>query len=171
MELTLLRHAQSEYNKKGLLQGRIDCNLSREGIEQTKERAKSFDSSNYDVCFSSPLKRTLQTAKILVPDLEIICDDRLIERSLGDWEDTPTSDEKVFLLNMDSTPPNGESSVEITERIEEFIDFLKENYADKRVLIISHAGIVYALQKALGLEVKPIDNLATLNVNIDIKKK
>lgn len=171
MELTLLRHAQSEYNKKGLLQGRIDCNLSEEGIEQTKERAKNFDSSSYDICFSSPLKRTLQTAKILVPDLEIICDDRLIERSLGDWEDTPTSDEKVFLLNMDSTPPNGESSVEITERIEEFIDFLKENYADKRVLIISHAGIVYALQKALGLEVKPIDNLATLTVNIDIKKK
>lgn len=171
MELTLLRHAQSEYNKKGLLQGRIDCNLSREGIEQTKERAKSFDCSNYDVCFSSPLKRTLQTAKILVPDLEVICDDRLIERSLGDWEDTPTSDEKVFLLNMDSTPPNGESSVEITKRIEDFIDFLKKNYADKRVLIISHAGIVYALQKTLGLEVKPIDNLATLTVNIDIKKK
>lgn len=167
MKITLLRHAESEYNRKGLLQGRIDCNLSRKGIEQTKEKAKNFNSQNYDICFSSPLKRTLQTAQILVPDLEIICDDRLVERSLGDWEDTPTSDEKVFLLNMDSTPPNGESSLEITKRLEGFINFLKDNYLDKRVLIISHAGIVYALQKILGLEVKPIDNLETLTINIE----
>lgn len=167
MEITLLRHPQSEYNKKGLLQGRIDCDLSCEGIKQTEERAKSFDSLNYDVCFSSPLKRTLQTAQILVPDLEIICDDRLIERSLGDWEDTPTSDEKKFLLNnINSTPPNGESTTEITKRVEDFVEFLKANYSDKHILIISHAGIVYALQVALGLEVKPIDNLETLTVNI-----
>lgn len=98
MEITLLRHAQSEYNKKGLLQGRIDCNLSCEGIKETEKRAKSFDSSNYDVCFSSPLKRTLQTAKILVPDLEIVCDDRLIERSLGDWEDTQLRMRRGFYL-------------------------------------------------------------------------
>lgn len=170
MELTLLRHAQSEYNKKGLLQGRIDCNLSEEGIEQTKKRAQDFDSSNYDICFSSPLKRTLQTAQILVPDLEIICDDRLIERSLGDWEDTPTSDEKKFLLNnIDSTPPNGESTDEITKRVEDFVEYLKVNYSGKRVLVISHAGIVYALQVALGLEVKPINNLETLTINIENK--
>ncbi len=170
MELTLLRHAESEYNKKGLLQGRIDCDLSAEGIEQTKKRAMNFDSSNYDVCFTSPLKRTLKTAQILVPDLEIICDDRIIERSLGDFEDTPTSDEKKFLLNnIDSTPPNGECTAEITKRVEEFIEFLKANYSDKRVLVISHAGIVYALQVSLGLEVKSIDNLETLT--IDVNKK
>lgn len=134
------------------------------------ERAKTFDSSRYDICFSSPLKRTLKTAQILIPELDIICDDRLIERSLGDWEDTPTSDEKKFLLNnIDSTPPNGESTFEITKRVENFIDYLKENFSDKKVLIVSHAGIVYAIQVALGLDVKPIDNLETLT--IDIKQK
>lgn len=35
MELTLLRHAESEYNKIGKLQGRIDCNLSKKGLEET----------------------------------------------------------------------------------------------------------------------------------------
>lgn len=52
MELNLLRHAESEFNKIGLLQGRIDCNLSEEGIRKTKERAKNFDSNYYDICFS-----------------------------------------------------------------------------------------------------------------------
>lgn len=168
MQLTLLRHAESEYNQKGLLQGRIDCNLSKKGLAQTREKAKKFNSTNYDICFTSPLKRTLLTAQILVPDLEIICDNRIIERSLGDWEDTPTSDEKKFLLNnINSTPPNGESTTEITKRVLDFIDFLKANYNDKRILIITHAGIVYAIQVALGMKIKPINNLEELIINIE----
>ena len=46
MELNLLRHAESEFNKIGLLQGRIDCNLSEEGIRKTKERAKKRCTTN-----------------------------------------------------------------------------------------------------------------------------
>ena len=104
------------------MQGRIDCNLSDDGLKQTYEKAKVFDAAKYDICFCSPLKRTLQTAQILAPNLKIICDDRIIERSLGDWEDTPTSDEKRFLLNnIMSTPPNGESTYEITARVKDFI--------------------------------------------------
>ncbi len=166
MQLTLLRHAESEYNQKRLLQGRIDCNLSKKGIKETINKAKIFDSSKYDICFCSPLKRTVRTAEILVPNLEIIKDERIIERSLGDWEDTPVSDEKTFLLNnINSTPPNGESTDEITTRINDFMAFLKKNYSDKRVLIITHAGIVYATQIALGLKMKPIDNLETLTID------
>jgi len=166
MQLTLLRHAESEYNQKRLLQGRIDCNLSQKGIKETINKARDFDSSKYDVCFCSPLKRTVRTAEILVPNLEIIKDERIIERSLGDWEDTPVSDEKTFLLNnINSTPPNGESTDEITTRINDFIDFLKKNYSNKRVLIIIHAGIVYATQVALGLKIKPIDNLEILTID------
>ena len=168
MKLYLLRHAESEYNRIGLLQGRIDCNLSDDGLKQTYEKAKVFDSAKYDICFCSPLKRTLQTAQILAPNLKIICDDRIIERSLGDWEDTPTSDEKKFLLNnIMSTPPNGESTYEITTRVKDFIDFLKENYGDKKVLVVTHAGIIYAVQVALGLEINPINNLEILEVSID----
>lgn len=116
-------------------------------VKKTIERVKSFDSSRYDICFTSPLKKALQTAQILVPNLDIICDDRIIERSLGNWEGTPTLDEKTFLLkNVNPTPPNGESTFEITRRVENFIQFLYKNYPDKRILVISHAGIVYAMQ-------------------------
>lgn len=100
MKLYLLRHAESEYNRIGLLQGRIDCNLSEEGLKQTCEKAKVFDAAKYDICFCSPLKRTLQTAQILAPNLKIICDDRIIERSLGDWEDTPTLMKRDFYLTI-----------------------------------------------------------------------
>lgn len=166
MQLTILRHAESVYNEKRLLQGRIDCDLSEKGIKDTLNRTINFDSSKFDICFCSPLKRTVKTAEMLVPNIKIIKDNRIIERSLGDWEGSPVSDEKIFLLNnINSTPPNGESTIEITSRVNDFINYLKKNYSDKRLLIITHAGIVYALQVALGLEVKPINNLDTLTID------
>lgn len=167
MELNLLRHAESEYNKMGLLQGRIDCSLSEEGIRKTKERAQTFNSNYYDVCFSSPLKRTLQTAKVLVPNLKIICDERIIERNLGDWENTPISDEKNFLLkNIENRPPNGELIYDVTKRVEEFISFLKENYKDKKILIVTHAGVIYAFQRVLNLKVASVNNLEIIKIKI-----
>lgn len=171
MEVTLLRHGESEYNQLGILQGRIDCRLSENGITQTIKKAKEFNSSLYDICFSSPLTRTLQTAKILVPNLPIICDERIIERDLGDWQGTSITDEKLFLLNiLHSTPPNGESTIEISKRAKNFIDFLNEKYEDKRVLVITHAGIIYAIQVALGLDVNPIENLETLTIKLGGKE-
>ena len=167
MELNLLRHAESEFNKIGLLQGRIDCNLSEEGIRKTKERAKNFDSNYYDICFSSPLKRTLQTAKILVPNLKIICDERIIERSLGDWENTPISDEKSFSLkNIEKRPPNGELITDVAKRVEDFIDFLKENYEGKKILVVTHAGVIYAFQRVLNLKVEGVNNLDIVKIKI-----
>lgn len=166
MQLTLLRHAESVYNKKKILQGRIDCDLSDKGIKDTIDKSKNFDSSKYDICFCSPLKRTVRTAEILVPNLSIIKDSRLIERSLGDWEDTPISDEKTFLLNnINSTPPKGESILDIISRVKEFIEYLKENYSDKKILVITHAGVIYAIQIALKLEKQKIDNLETLIID------
>ena len=50
---------------------------------------------------------------------------------------------------------------------DEDIHNLKENYGDKKVLIVTHAGIIYAVQVALGLEINPINNLEILEVSID----
>ncbi len=59
---------------------------------------------------------------------------------------------------------------EILSRVQEFIDFLREKYHDKRILVITHAGIIYALQVALGLDIKPIDNLEELTINLSSKR-
>lgn len=168
MDITLIRHGESEYNRIGLLQGRIDCNLSEYGLKQTQEKAKTFDCSKFDLCFCSPLKRTRQTAEILVSQLKIIYDKRIIERSLGEFENTPNSDEKQFLLNkIDSTPNNGESISDMQKRINDFINFLKENYSDKRILVITHAGVIYATQRVLNLKVKAVNNLEEIKIYID----
>lgn len=69
MKITLIRHAESVYNEKRLLQGQVDCELSKKGLKETKEKSKNFP-SDFDICFCSPLKRTKQTAEILIPYLK-----------------------------------------------------------------------------------------------------
>ena len=105
MKLILIRHAESIYNEKKLLQGQVDCELSEKGLKDTKNRSKNFP-TDFDICFCSPLKRTKQTAKILVPYLNVIYDDRLMERGLGDWENTHNTDEKQFLMHNKIVPLN-----------------------------------------------------------------
>lgn len=165
MKITLVRHAESTYNEKRLLQGQIDCDLSKKGLKDTKEKAKDFP-SNFDICFCSPLKRTKQTAEILVPKLYKIYDKRIIERGLGDWENTPNTDEKQFLMHNKKVPPNGETFEDFDSRILEFLEMVKNNYKDKKILVITHGGVIYAIYRILGLKMKVIENLEMVTIEI-----
>ena len=42
MKITLIRHAESVYNEKRLLQGQVDCELSKKGLKDTKEKSRNF---------------------------------------------------------------------------------------------------------------------------------
>lgn len=165
MKITLIRHAESTYNQKKLLQGQINCELSEKGLKDTKERSKKFP-TDFNICYCSPLKRTIQTAEILVPNLNVIYDERLIERGLGDWENMPNTDEKQFLLKNKTVPPNGETFEALDNRISEFLEVLKTKYQDKKILVVTHGGVIYAIHRILGLKVKPIENLEMVTIEI-----
>lgn len=88
MRLYLTRHGQTVWNIERRLQGWNDSELSEKGISNAKalrERLKDMDF--YEV-YSSPVGRTMKTAKI-VSGLEadrIIQDENLREIHLGSWE-------------------------------------------------------------------------------------
>lgn len=165
MKIQLIRHAESVYNQKRLLQGQLDCDLSEKGIQETKEKAQNFP-KDFEICFCSPLKRTKQTAEILVPNLDVIYDERIIERGLGDWEGTPNTDEKQFLMHNKIVPPNGETFEDFDHRILSFLDMLKHNYQDKKILVITHAGVINAIHRTLGLKINSIKNLEIATIEI-----
>ena len=65
MVLYLIRHGKTTYNEKGLLQGKSDIPLNEEGQKQSLLLHNYFLDKKVDVCFSSPLKRALDTAKTI----------------------------------------------------------------------------------------------------------
>ena len=73
-------------NNKKALQGRSNFPLNEAGTAQAKEAAVKLQGVRFSKVYSSPLKRTVQTARIVAPDLEPMIDDRLIEMDYGPYE-------------------------------------------------------------------------------------
>lgn len=61
MKLYLIRHGETIWNEKGLWQGITDVPLNEKGREQAKKLANSLE--RVDAIYSSPLKRSLETAE------------------------------------------------------------------------------------------------------------
>ena len=67
-KLILLRHGQSEWNKRNLFTGWVDVPLSREGIEEARKAGKRFSAIPFDCIFTSSLIRSQLTAMIAMSE-------------------------------------------------------------------------------------------------------
>jgi len=89
--LYIIRHGQTEWNQRCLLQGRSDSPLDERGIAQARAASEKLTGIRFDAVYSSPLQRAVQTARLVVPSLEPVIDDRLIEMDYGPYEGTDLS--------------------------------------------------------------------------------
>lgn len=87
VKLFIIRHAESEWNPIGRYQGLLDPGLSERGLKQVELLGRALEKEKIDVIYSSPLKRTYQTAQEIAKrqGLEIIEDKRIIEIDHGVW--------------------------------------------------------------------------------------
>lgn len=82
MKLVLLRHGQSVWNKKHMFTGWTDVGLSEEGIKEARLAKKKLKDFEFDMAFTSYLKRAINTLKIVL-DIPIIKAWQLNERHYG----------------------------------------------------------------------------------------
>ena len=167
MKLLLIRHAKSVFNKLGLIQGQYDCDLSEEGIIETKKFEKKFN-YNYDYCYASPLKRTKVTAEIITNNGKIIYDDRLMEACFGKMEKTEVSEEKIINYITGRIIPEGaETREDVVRRVRNFINYLKNKHKDTdTILIVTHGGVMRAIQHIYNLDSHEFKNLEVFELNI-----
>lgn len=152
-ELYLIRHGETELNTKGVYYGWTDCELSEKGVMQSEDLADILQNVCFDVVISSSLTRAVVTAVIVsgfTPD-EIIKDDRLRELNFGAWEGMRCVEvrekHKEAWENWGSdwknaAPPKGESFFEIYRRVRSCIEDILKEYKGKKVLIVSHQGVM-----------------------------
>ena len=88
MELYVIRHGQTTWNEKGLLQGSVDIELNESGREVAGKMGEKLEDTPFDVIFSSPLIRAYETACLIRGhrNIPIIRDERLREICFGDLE-------------------------------------------------------------------------------------
>ena len=147
--LTLIRHAPTLWNERGLVQGHTDIPLSDSGQSSAEEWILPDDIREAH-WFSSSLQRTRQTASILGIHARI--DDRLIEMGWGVWEGKSLQDLRDIhgeamkqneSLGLDFCPPDGESPRMVQERIMPWLQYV--GAVDYAVAAVTHRGVIRAL--------------------------
>src|SRR5690554_2911082 len=91
LRLIMVRHGETDFNKKRLLQGKMDNPLNEAGIQQAYQTAKKLKSLNEALNYlgSSPLIRAKKTAEIIGEILDLplsFLDENFIERDFGPFE-------------------------------------------------------------------------------------
>jgi len=73
MTLVLLRHGESEWNKENLFTGWTDVDLSETGISEAETAGRLLKDEGYDfdVCYTSYLKRAIRTLDIVLDELDV----------------------------------------------------------------------------------------------------
>ena len=160
MKLIIVRHGESEANKKGLHQGQIvDTSLSEKGKKQAKIVAEKLKEEKVEAIYSSDLKRAFETAEELgkIIKIKIYPDKRLREFSWGLFDKTPEKREELFkefykselvkgISKYEIRPPNGENFWDLIDRMKSFLDEIKKH--NKTVIVYSHGG---AIEVALNI--------------------
>lgn len=150
MKLTLVRHGQTESNYSEICQGSSNIVLNDTGRRQCLKLRKKIKDIQYDVCYTSPLARTVETAMILIGDrVEMIPDKRLIDRDLGELEGKERSfyNAKMYWdYNLNCSDLGVEPVQSIFKRCEEFLNYIYEKHKGKNILIVGHAATIRAIR-------------------------
>lgn len=148
-----IRHGETDYNKKHIMQGWLDIPLNERGLSQAEEAKQNCKELKIDFIFSSPLLRAKQTAEKIneIYNLPIVFDDRLKEIYGGslqgecrdDWSEEKSKDAYAH--------PEKYGAETLPQLYNRVVDFFKEiENSDKNILIVSHGGVYRSLYKYLN---------------------
>ena len=161
--LVLVRHGQSEWNKKNLFTGWKDPELTDLGVEEAIQAGNVLKEKeiNFDVMFTSDLLRAQETGRLILEqmnqsEISIIKDQRLNERNYGDLAGLNKDDARekwgaeqvhIWRRSFDVPPPGGESLKNTAERVLpyfelEIIPKIKEGL---NILVAAHGNSLRAL--------------------------
>ena len=175
--LVIVRHGQSEQNVAlDLLEDKLDAILQEQkeirdadirltsvGVWQAEQTGLYLAATEpFDICFSSPYARALQTAEAIVSKLayglSIYKDNRLREKEFGrlhgftnqeirerypdEFHDRKRDGKYWYRL------PRGENYPDVEGRVHSFQDKLVRDYGGKNVLVVTHK-IPYKMFRAL----------------------
>jgi broad specificity phosphatase PhoE len=167
--LYLVRHGETDWNRKKLLQGSTDIPLNETGKSQAKTLQGEFASVTFDAVYSSDLLRARETAEIIShgKNLKVITTSSLRERSWGTHEGQnfdelklkygeafhPVIDEfeyDIHKLHPELTQV--ESYSQAINRVIPYLMNIQTEFKGKSVLVVSHGGILKGLLLYLKLQ-------------------
>lgn len=161
--LVLVRHGQSEWNKKNLFTGWRDPDLTEKGLIEARWAGRVLRDENlsFDVAFTSMLRRAQNTLSIILDemrqsDVEIFKDIALNERDYGSLSGLNKDEAKrrfgddlvhIWRRSYDIPPPGGESLKDTAARVLPYYKSTIHPFVQsgKNVLVVAHGNSLRAL--------------------------
>ena len=178
--LILVRHGQSEWNKKNLFTGWKDPSLTELGVKEAIKAGELLKSKgvNFDIMFTSDLFRAQETGRLILEemdqtDITVVKDISLNERNYGDLAGLNKDDARerwgeeqvhVWRRSFDIPPPGGESVKNTAERVLPYFnsDILPKVNEGLNILIAAHGNSLRAL--VMELETISPDEIVKLEI-------
>lgn len=163
----LIRHGETDWNTKRLLQGATDIPLNENGIALAEETSEKMKDIHFDVVFSSPLQRAYKTAEIIrgKRDIPILKDARIKEMCFGANEgyccapegyNVPDPHFNYFFTDPEKYVPGegGETFQQLCDRTTAFLHDIagKEEYEGKSILVSTHGAALRGLLSSLTIK-------------------
>ena len=153
----LIRHGESVGNLNRICLGHTDLDLTELGLKQAKCTADALSDVDFAAIYSSDLMRAVHTAEPHAEKrgLKITTDEAFRELYFGDWENASVLMLKEVFHDMfvigwrqnfgTFTAPNGESVVEMAERMAAGLEKIAKEHRGEKILVTSHAAAIRAL--------------------------
>ena len=151
--LLTVRHGESEWNAIGRWQGQADPPLTDAGMLQAAAAARVLGA--FDAVWASSLQRASLTAEIIAEQLGIgpvQLHPGLMENAFGPWEGLTVAEIEHgwpgYLID-NRRPDGAEQPEEVTTRGLAALREIAEQHCGGEVLVITHAGLIRTLRRAL----------------------
>lgn len=158
----LVRHGESVFSARGLATGRVDvrCPLTERGRAQARALAKDIAGEDVDLCVTSELERTRQTADIALAHRAVrrIVQPELNDPLYGRYESGPLDAYLEWALANDSAadpPGRGERRQTLVARYAAGFRRIVER-PERAALVVTHSlPIAYVLMAVAGQDPAP----------------
>ncbi|MFC1943926.1 histidine phosphatase family protein [Chloroflexota bacterium] len=163
MRLILVRHGQTENNRRHLVQGQSDSELNELGRAQAGAVAGALKEERVDAIYTSPLKRAWDTAHAIngFHGVDMVTLDGLKELDVGEYDGLPLEEMIVKYQALlagsahESTTvrfPGGESIADLRERIWTAFQFIISKRYDSVVVVGHNLSLTGIISQALGTQ-------------------
>jgi probable phosphoglycerate mutase len=153
-EFVIIRHGETVENLAGIIQGHYDSSLNEVGMQQAEAVAERLKNEPFDVFYSSDLRRAVHTAEAIARKNGMAFETlpELREWHLGVLEKQSADRmRELYPAVMDAfkhaplqdvAVPEGESHSAFHNRICQVMEELASRHAGKRILLVTHGGVL-----------------------------
>ena len=152
-----LRHGATDWNRKGLFQGRTDNPLNDDGIAQAHAAAEKLRAIELAHVVSSPLLRAVQTAEIIanIASRTVTVDHGLIELDFGSFEGKKVRD--LMIENgknsaqglVDMLPADAEPWADCASRALLSVQTWLDRHPGDEILFVCHDAVMQSMAQRL----------------------